>query len=68
VLRIQVGVPRWGPFDVDVCYSTKDYVKLMKTMLDFEAIQKMLTCTKFMFFNDALHGVDGIYAKRINGT
>jgi phosphoglucomutase len=63
VLRMKDGVPRWEPFDVDVFYSTKYYVKLMNTIFDFEAIQKSLTCPKFMFFYDALHRVVGIYAK-----
>jgi len=54
-----------GPFAVDVFDPTEDYVKLMKTIFDFEAIQKLLTCPKFTFCYDALHGVAGIYAKRI---
>lgn len=54
-----------GPFDVDVFDPTEDYVKLMKTIFDFGAIQKLLTYPKFTFCYDALHGVAGIYAKRI---
>ncbi|XP_010926112.1 phosphoglucomutase, cytoplasmic 2 [Elaeis guineensis] len=54
-----------GPFDVEVFDSTTDYVKLMKTIFDFESIQKLLACPKFTFCYDALHGVAGIYAKRI---
>ncbi|CAL9201021.1 unnamed protein product [Musa hybrid cultivar] len=54
-----------GPFDVDVFDSTTDYVKLMKSIFDFESIQKLLSCPKFTFCYDALHGVAGIYAKRI---
>lgn len=54
-----------GPFDVDVFDPTEDYVKLMKTIFDFGAIQKLLTSPQFTFCFDALHGVAGIYAKRI---
>eukprot|EP00252_Welwitschia_mirabilis_P027425 TRINITY_DN93_c0_g1_i1.p1 TRINITY_DN93_c0_g1~~TRINITY_DN93_c0_g1_i1.p1 ORF type:complete len:583 (-),score=135.10 TRINITY_DN93_c0_g1_i1:304-2052(-) len=54
-----------GAFDVDVFDSTEDYVKLMKTIFDFESIRKLLTCPGFTFCYDALHGVAGIYAKRI---
>ncbi|URE30132.1 Phosphoglucomutase, cytoplasmic [Musa troglodytarum] len=54
-----------GPFDVDVFDSTTDYVKLMKSIFDFGSIQKLLSCPKFSFCYDALHGVAGIYAKRI---
>ncbi|XP_077236047.1 phosphoglucomutase, cytoplasmic-like [Tasmannia lanceolata] len=54
-----------GQFDVDVFDSTNDYVKLMKSIFDFESIQKLLASPKFSFCYDALHGVAGIYAKRI---
>ncbi|OAY72267.1 Phosphoglucomutase, cytoplasmic 1 [Ananas comosus] len=54
-----------GPFDVEVFDSTTDYVKLMKTIFDFESIQKLLASPKFTFCYDALSGVAGIYAKRI---
>ncbi|CAA6664800.1 unnamed protein product [Spirodela intermedia] len=58
----------WGPdgsFDVDVFDATDDYVKLMKSIFDFEIIKKLLASPKFSFCYDALHGVAGIYAKRI---
>ncbi|KAH7683467.1 phosphoglucomutase protein [Dioscorea alata] len=54
-----------GQFDVDVFDSTTDYVKLMKSIFDFESIQRLLTSPKFSFCYDALHGVAGIYATRI---
>ncbi|XP_077241112.1 phosphoglucomutase, cytoplasmic [Tasmannia lanceolata] len=54
-----------GQFDVDVFDSTNDYVKLMKSIFDFESIQNLLASPKFSFCYDALHGVAGIYAKRI---
>lgn len=54
-----------GDFDVDVFDSTNDYVKLMKTIFDFESIRKLLASPKFTFCYDALNGVAGIYAKHI---
>ncbi|KAL8518348.1 hypothetical protein ACS0TY_009647 [Phlomoides rotata] len=54
-----------GQFDVDVFDSASDYVKLMKSIFDFESIKKLLTSPNFTFCYDALHGVGGAYAKRI---
>lgn len=54
-----------GPFDVEVFDATETYVKLMKSIFDFQAIQKLLSCPKFSFCYDALHGVAGVYAHRI---
>ncbi|KNA17463.1 hypothetical protein SOVF_079680 [Spinacia oleracea] len=54
-----------GKFEVEVFDSTDTYVKLMKSIFDFEAIKKLLSCPKFTFCYDALHGVAGVYAKRI---
>ncbi|PQQ20807.1 phosphoglucomutase cytoplasmic [Prunus yedoensis var. nudiflora] len=54
-----------GTFDVDVFDSASDYVKLMKSIFDFESIRKLLSSPKFTFCYDALHGVAGAYAKRI---
>ncbi|KAJ4960722.1 hypothetical protein NE237_020632 [Protea cynaroides] len=54
-----------GQFDVEVFDSASDYVKLMKSIFDFESIQKLLQSAKFSFCFDALHGVAGAYAKRI---
>ncbi|KAL1568596.1 Phosphoglucomutase-1 [Salvia divinorum] len=54
-----------GQFDVDVFDSASDYVKLMKSIFDFQTIKKLLSSPKFTFCYDALHGVAGAYAKRI---
>jgi len=54
-----------GQFDVDVFDSASDYVNLMKSIFDFQSIQKLLTSPKFTFCYDALHGVAGAYAQRI---
>ncbi|KAJ4826303.1 Phosphoglucomutase-1 [Turnera subulata] len=54
-----------GQFDVEVFDSASDYVKLMKSIFDFESIKKLLSSPSFTFCYDALHGVAGAYAKRI---
>ncbi|KAL4277964.1 hypothetical protein GQ457_03G010530 [Hibiscus cannabinus] len=54
-----------GQFDVEVFDSASDYVKLMKSIFDFELISKLLSSPKFTFCYDALHGVAGAYANRI---
>ncbi|CAN0871633.1 Phosphoglucomutase, cytoplasmic, partial [Linum grandiflorum] len=54
-----------GQFDVDVFDSASDYVKLMKSIFDFESIKKLITSPNFTFCYDALHGVAGAYAHRI---
>ncbi|CAM8951590.1 unnamed protein product [Rhodiola kirilowii] len=54
-----------GSFEVDVFDNADDYVKLMKSIFDFESIQKLLTSPNFSFCYDALHGVAGAYANRI---
>ncbi|KAF7808654.1 phosphoglucomutase, cytoplasmic [Senna tora] len=54
-----------GQFDVEVFDSASDYVKLMKSIFDFESIKKLLSSPKFTFCYDALNGVAGAYAKRI---
>ncbi|CAL5400007.1 unnamed protein product [Camellia sinensis] len=54
-----------GQFEVDVFDSASDYMKLMKSIFDFQAIQKLLSSPSFTFCYDALHGVAGAYAKRI---
>lgn len=54
-----------GQFDVDVFDSASDYVKLMKSIFDFESIKKLIASPQFSFCYDALHGVAGAYASRI---
>ncbi|XP_047340936.1 phosphoglucomutase, cytoplasmic-like [Impatiens glandulifera] len=54
-----------GQFDVDVFDSATDYLKLMKSIFDFQSIKQLLANPKFSFCYDALHGVGGAYATRI---
>ncbi|CAN1796489.1 Phosphoglucomutase, cytoplasmic [Linum perenne] len=54
-----------GQFDVDVFDCASDYVKLMKSIFDFESMKKLVTSPNFSFCYDAMHGVAGAYAKSI---
>ncbi|KAI3701008.1 hypothetical protein L2E82_45650 [Cichorium intybus] len=39
-----------GQFDVDVFYCASDYVKLMKSIFDFQSIKKLIACPQFSFW------------------
>ncbi|KAK2659218.1 hypothetical protein Ddye_005751 [Dipteronia dyeriana] len=54
-----------GQFDVEIFDSASDYVKLMKSIFDFESLRNLLSSPSFLFCFDALHGVGGAYAKPI---
>ncbi|KAL4586729.1 hypothetical protein LXL04_011373 [Taraxacum kok-saghyz] len=66
----KIGVSKFSgsdgqQFDVDVFDAASDYVKLMKSIFDFQSIKKLIACPQFSFCYDALHGVAGAYASRI---
>ncbi|CAI5504766.1 unnamed protein product, partial [Closterium sp. Naga37s-1] len=54
-----------GKFEVEVFDSAEDYIKLMKTIFDFDAIRALLKNPKFSFLLDGLHGVAGAYAEKL---
>eukprot|EP00742_Colponemidia_sp_Colp-10_P000986 GILJ01001068.1.p1 GENE.GILJ01001068.1~~GILJ01001068.1.p1 ORF type:complete len:585 (+),score=101.69 GILJ01001068.1:60-1757(+) len=54
-----------GKFAVEVIDSTEDYVTLLRTIFDFEAIRQLLHRPGFSFVYDAMHGVAGPYAHRL---
>ena len=43
----------------------EDYLKLLHTIFDFDALKALLHKPDFTFTFDAMHGVAGPYAKRI---
>ena len=45
--------------------SVEDYLKLLRTIFDFDALKALLHKPDFTFTFDAMHGVSGPYAKRI---
>lgn len=43
----------------------EDYLKLVKSIYDFPALQRLLQRPDFSFLFDGMHGVAGPYAQRI---
>ena len=43
----------------------EDYVKLLRTIFDFDALKALLRKPDFTFTFDGMHGVSGPYASRI---
>ncbi|KAL0488885.1 phosphoglucomutase [Acrasis kona] len=52
-------------FSVEIIDSVKDYLELLKTIFDFDAIKKLLSRKDFNFTFDAMHGATGIYSEKI---
>ncbi|KAJ8904333.1 hypothetical protein NDN08_000854 [Rhodosorus marinus] len=64
----KIGVSKFsGPkeFEVEVIDSTQDYFELLKTMFDFESIQKLFAREDFTFLFDAMNAVTGPYARKL---
>jgi len=54
-----------SPFTVEVVDPVKDYVDLMKTIVDFGQIKSFLTETNFKLLINSLHGATGPYVEAI---
>ena len=50
---------------VQVIDPVEDYLKLLRTIFDFDGLKALLHKPNFKFTFDAMHGVSGPYAKRI---
>lgn len=50
---------------VQVIDEVEDYLKLLKSIYDFNALSHLLRRPDFKFVFDGMHGVAGSYAKRI---
>lgn len=62
----QIGVSKYGPLEVDIIDSTEDYVKMLKSIFDFDLIKWFIANDKsFSFLFDALNGVTGPYGRAI---
>lgn len=55
----------FGIFTVEVIDSTDQYLDLMKTIFDFGSLKKLVSRKDFSMVFDGMHGVAGLYAKRI---
>ena len=60
-----IGKHSFGEFSVEVIDSTEDYVKLLSTVFDFQAIKRLVHRSDFSFVIDAMHGVAGPYARKL---
>ena len=50
---------------LQVIDPVEDYLKLLRTIFDFDALKALLRKPDFTFTFDAMHGVSGPYARRI---
>ncbi|KAK6429646.1 Phosphoglucomutase-2, partial [Oleoguttula sp. CCFEE 5521] len=61
-----IGTKTYGPLEVEIVHSTKDYVDMLKDIFDFKLIKDSLTQhSDFKVLFDALSGVTGNYGKDI---
>ncbi|KAI9660947.1 MAG: Phosphoglucomutase-2 [Bathelium mastoideum] len=61
-----IGTQTYGPLEVEIIDSTKDYVDMLKSIFDFDLIKSFLTKhTDFKILFDGLSGVTGSYGKAI---
>ncbi|KAK6436806.1 Phosphoglucomutase-2 [Oleoguttula sp. CCFEE 5521] len=61
-----IGTKTYGPLEVEIVHSTKDYVDMLKDIFDFKLIKDFLTQhSDFKVLFDALSGVTGNYGKDI---
>lgn len=57
-----IGSRSYGPLEVEVVHSTKDYVEMMKEIFDFDLIRSFLKGhPDFKVLFDGMHGVTGPY-------
>jgi phosphoglucomutase len=63
----KLGDTTYGPLDVSIIDSVKDYLELLETIFDFKLIRSFLTShtSDFRVLFDGLHGVTGPYARAI---
>ncbi|KAI9686896.1 MAG: Phosphoglucomutase-2 [Bathelium mastoideum] len=61
-----IGTQTYGPLEVEIIDSTKDYVDMLKSIFDFDLIKSFLSKhTDFKILFDGLSGVTGSYGKAI---
>ncbi|QIW95082.1 hypothetical protein AMS68_000600 [Peltaster fructicola] len=57
-----IGTKTYGPLEVEIVHSTKDYVEMLKDIFDFQLIKDFLAKhTDFKILFDGLSGVTGNY-------
>lgn len=62
----KIGLSTYGPLEIDIIDSVKDYVEMLKDIFDFNLIKSFIKSNdNFKFLFDALNGVTGPYGKAI---
>ncbi|KAI0339585.1 Phosphoglucomutase, first 3 domain-containing protein [Trametopsis cervina] len=63
----KVGTFKYGPTEVEIIDSVKDYVELLESIFDFDLIKSFLEINseKFKVLFDGMHGVTGPYGRAI---
>lgn len=62
----KLGTTKFGPTEVEIIDSVKDYLSLLESIFDFTLIKHFLQHTPdFKILFDGLHGVTGPYARAI---
>ncbi|KAI9698596.1 MAG: Phosphoglucomutase-2 [Bogoriella megaspora] len=57
-----IGTQTYGPLEVEIIHSTKDYVDMLKSIFDFDLIKSFLAQhSDFKILFDGLSGVTGSY-------
>jgi phosphoglucomutase len=59
------GEHKFGDLTVEVIDAAAAYVKLMKSIFDFDALKKFVSRDDFSIAYDSMHGVAGPFAKEI---
>lgn len=52
-------------FEVEIISATEDYTKLVLSCFDVAALRRLFARPDFRFLYDAMHGVAGVYARRV---
>ena len=61
----RVGTQQVGDMQIEVIDSVVDYVQLMESLFDFKAMASLFSRGDFRMVFDAMHAVNGPYAKEI---
>ncbi len=63
----KIGSTKYGPTEVEIIDSVKDYLELLESIFDFDLIKSFLLTNsdKFKVLFDGMHGVTGPYGKAI---
>lgn len=61
----KAGTHQFGPLEVEVVDPTADYIRLCKTIFDFDVLREFIAREDFSLVHDSMHGVCGPFAKTV---